>query len=147
MGQTVARTDSIRLKLAPDMHARLEKYAQSYGMPLSTLGAFALADWVNKQDLNASMTRMAVLEATRTGFAHAFNDEAMERAMAAALPSVVLALADAGHIDAEKVGGSALPEGPGGAQAGSGSSAVPQAAASAECAVGASPEDRARNAT
>ena len=78
MGQTVARTDSVRLKLSPDMLSRLEKYAQNYGMPLSTLGAFALAEWVNRQDQTASMVRMGVLEAMRSGVAQAFDQGSLE---------------------------------------------------------------------
>lgn len=59
--QAVARTDSVRLKLSPDMVARLERLAEAYGMPLSTLGAFALAEWVVGKENNVRLTREAVM--------------------------------------------------------------------------------------
>jgi len=99
MGQienATARTNSLRLKLAPDMVERLERLAGTYGMPVSTLGAFAVADWVARQELNASMTRMAVLEATRQGAAVMMSEEAMERAFERALPQVLAELVKAG---------------------------------------------------
>lgn len=68
MGQgqsSIARTDSIRLKLSPDMVARLEKLSVAHGMPLSTVAAFGLSDWICKQEQNASLARMAAMEIAR----------------------------------------------------------------------------------
>jgi hypothetical protein len=59
--QAVARTDSVRLKLSPDMVARLERLAEAYGMPLSTLGAFALAEWVVGKESSVRLAREAVM--------------------------------------------------------------------------------------
>lgn len=59
--QSVARTDSVRLKLSPDMVARLGRLAEAYGMPLSTLGALALGEWVVSKEANVRLAREAVL--------------------------------------------------------------------------------------
>ena len=59
------RTDSIRVRLAPEMMERLEALAARYGMPPSTLGAFAVAQFVQNEENKVSMARMAVLDATR----------------------------------------------------------------------------------
>lgn len=59
--QAVARTDSVRLKLSPDMVARLSRLAEAYGMPLSTLGALALGEWVVSKESNGRLARDAVM--------------------------------------------------------------------------------------
>ncbi len=59
------RTDSIRVRLAPDMMERFENLASSYGMPPATLCAFAVARFVQQEETNAQLTRMAVLDASR----------------------------------------------------------------------------------
>lgn len=99
MGQTeqvTARTNSLRLKLSPGMTDRLERLAETYGMPVSTLGAFAVADWVARQEMNASMTRMAVLEATRQGASAMLTESSMEAAFERALPQLMAELVKAG---------------------------------------------------
>ena len=54
MGQTeqvTARTNSLRLKLSPGMTGRLERLAETYGMPVSTLGALQwLTGWHARDD-------------------------------------------------------------------------------------------------
>lgn len=62
---TTRRTDSVRVKLAPEMLARLENQAKAFGMPVATVCAFAVADWIQRQENNLSMARMAVLDMSR----------------------------------------------------------------------------------
>ena len=54
------RTDSIRVRLAPEMMERFENLASRYGMPPATLCAFAVARFVQQEETNAQLTRMAV---------------------------------------------------------------------------------------
>lgn len=77
---TTRRTDSVRVKLAPEMLTRLEVQAKAFGMPVATVCAFAVADWIQRKENEKAMTRMAVLEATRQS-ADMFNmsEEQMER--------------------------------------------------------------------
>lgn len=59
------RTDSIRVRLSPEMMERFERLASCYGMPPATLCAFAVARFVQQEDTNAQLARMAVMGATR----------------------------------------------------------------------------------
>jgi phage portal protein BeeE len=65
MAIEIRRTGDLRVKLAPDMLARVEKMASEYGMPGATFAAFAIASYINQQENNQKYTRMAVLDATR----------------------------------------------------------------------------------
>lgn len=82
-----ARTESMRLKLAPDLLKRLESFSADFGMPTSTLAAFAVADWVNRQEMNRKMTKLAVLEATRQGMKQIEGVE-LENALKVSLPMI-----------------------------------------------------------
>lgn len=76
------RTDSIRVRLAPEMMERLEALAVRYGMPPSTLGAFAVAQFVQNEESKVSMARMAVLDATRRAaddISGSMDDATLER--------------------------------------------------------------------
>lgn len=89
MNEPIRRTDAVKIKLAPDVLARLEDQARVFGMPPSTLCAFAVADWLQRQENNAKLTRMAVLDATR----NLMGDEgSLAMAIEAALPAVTKAL-------------------------------------------------------
>lgn len=61
----VRRTGDCRIKLSPDMMLRLEKMADTYGMPSATLAAFALAEWLNQKESGLAMSRMAVMDIAR----------------------------------------------------------------------------------
>lgn len=89
-GQTsIARTDSIRLKLSPDMVARLEKLSIAHGMPLSTVAAFGLSDWICKQEQQASLARMAAMEIARQSVGMMGEmGEQLEKALPAMLASL-----------------------------------------------------------
>lgn len=77
---TTRRTDSVRVKLAPEMLVRLESQAKAFGMPVATVCAFAVADWIQRKENEKAMTRMAVLEATRqSGQMMSMTEEQMER--------------------------------------------------------------------
>jgi hypothetical protein len=62
---TVRRTDSVRVKLAPDMLDRVEKLANLYGMPTATLCAFAVAEWISGKENALQLSRMAVMDIGR----------------------------------------------------------------------------------
>lgn len=89
MNEPIRRTDAVKIKLAPEILARLEEQARAFGMPPSTLCAFAVADWLQRQENNAKLTRMAVLDATRNSLP---DDEQLARMLEAALPAMAKAL-------------------------------------------------------
>lgn len=89
MNEPIRRTDTVKIKLAPDILARVEDQARAYGMPPSTLCAFAVADWLQRQENNAKLARMAILDATRNSMP---SDEAVLKALEASMPAVVKAL-------------------------------------------------------
>lgn len=57
--ENIRRTDSIRVKLSPEMLSRVEALSADYGMPPATFAAFALADFVRRNDFNQKITRQA----------------------------------------------------------------------------------------
>lgn len=59
--QTIKRTDSIRVKLAPSMVERVERLAEAYCMPTATICAFAVAEWVAGKENNLRLARDAVM--------------------------------------------------------------------------------------
>lgn len=59
--QTIKRTDSIRVKLAPAMVERVERLAEAYCMPTATICAFAVAEWVAGKENNLRLARDAVM--------------------------------------------------------------------------------------
>ena len=76
------RTDSIRVRLSPEMMDRFEQLAKGYGMPPATLGAFAVARFVQQEENNAKLNRMAVLDATRNSsdkLDQVFSEDSMEK--------------------------------------------------------------------
>jgi len=98
-----ARTESVRVKLSPQMSQKLEGLAVEHGMPTSTLAAFAISHWINDQEQKAKMQKLAILDASRR-MAESFDPERMEKALAAALPAVIKAMASEGmELDHEKV--------------------------------------------
>jgi predicted transcriptional regulator len=93
VGQTVLRTDSVRVKLAPDMLERVEKLASDYGMPTATLCAFAVAEWVRTQERQHALARMAVLDASRRlGAEFDMSDERLEKVLGPALTAAMSAI-------------------------------------------------------
>jgi hypothetical protein len=91
MEQTINRTDSVRVKLAPQMLERVEKLATDFGMPVATLCAFAVAEWVRQKDQNVAIARMAVMDAARRTVDQSpkMDDEAMERMLGPAVEAML----------------------------------------------------------
>lgn len=80
--RNVIRTGSIRIKVAPEMLERIEVQAKAFCMPVATVCAFAVADWVTRQENNLKLSRMAVLNASRQTVEQmglGMTDERMER--------------------------------------------------------------------
>lgn len=61
----VRREDKVAIMLSAEMKERLDKVAAGFGMPPSTMCAFAVAAWVQQQENNAALARMAVMDMTR----------------------------------------------------------------------------------
>lgn len=61
----VRRTGDVRVKLAPEMRARLDGIAQSYGFPLATMAAVAIAEWVNTKEQSGKNQRMMLMDLAR----------------------------------------------------------------------------------
>lgn len=74
------RTDSIRVRLSPEMMERFENLAKRYGMPPATLCAFAVARFVQQEENNMQLTRMAVMDASRrAGDQFDLDDDKLEK--------------------------------------------------------------------
>lgn len=61
----VRRTGDVRIKLAPEMRERLDSIAQSYGFPLATMAAVAVAEWVNTKEQNSKNQQMMLMDVGR----------------------------------------------------------------------------------
>ncbi len=86
------RTDSMRVRIAPEMMERFEKIALRYGFPPSTLAAFAISKFVQSEENTLQFSRMAIMDATRkqaTQTADMFNDDAMERVFGPLLENIM----------------------------------------------------------
>jgi len=95
-----ARTDSLRIKLAPSMAERYESAASDFGMPTSTLAAFALSQWMIEYENKAKLSRAAMLELTRK-LSEEFSGEKLEKGIAAAV--LAMAKAEGMTLDHEAV--------------------------------------------
>lgn len=82
MDERNIRTGNIRIKVSPEMLDRIELQAKSLCMPVATVCAFAVGDWVTRQENNVKLSRMAVLNASRQSAEQLgvqMTDERMER--------------------------------------------------------------------
>lgn len=59
------RSESIRVRLAPDLMQRFEHQASRLGMTPATLAAYVLGSWVKSQEDQFRMQSMAVMDAAR----------------------------------------------------------------------------------
>lgn len=59
------RVESLRVRLAPDMMDKFDALAARFGMPASTLAAFALAQFVQQEETKATVTKLTAIEAAR----------------------------------------------------------------------------------
>lgn len=63
--EKVRRVEKVAIMFSPEMKDRIDKIAVAYGMPPSTLCSFAVASWVQAQENQLSMARMAVMQIAR----------------------------------------------------------------------------------
>lgn len=59
------RTESMRVRLAPDLMARYEHQAARVGMTPATLAAFIIGSWVKSQEDQLRMQSVAVMDVAR----------------------------------------------------------------------------------
>ena len=58
----VTRDETLRIKVAPDILRRLEALAVRFGLPSSTLAAYAVAQWLAQQEQGANMVEAVARE-------------------------------------------------------------------------------------
>ena len=58
----VTRDETLRIKVAPDIVRRLEQLALRFGLPSSTLAAYAVAQWLAQQEQGANMAQAVAKE-------------------------------------------------------------------------------------
>lgn len=58
----VTRDETLRIKVAPDILRRLEALAPRFGLPSSTLAAYAVAQWLSQQEQGANVAQAVAKE-------------------------------------------------------------------------------------
>ena len=58
----VTRDETLRIKVAPDVLRRLEHLALRFGLPSSTLAAYAVAQWLSQQEQGANVAQAVAKE-------------------------------------------------------------------------------------
>lgn len=58
----VTRDEVLRIKVAPDILRRLEALALRFGLPSSTLAAYAVAQWLAQQEQGANVAQAVAKE-------------------------------------------------------------------------------------
>lgn len=58
----VTRDETLRIKVAPDILRRLESLALRFGLPSSTLAAYAVAQWLAQQEQGANVAQAIAKE-------------------------------------------------------------------------------------
>ena len=58
----VTRDETLRIKVAPDIVRRLETLAGRFGLPSSTLAAYAVAQWLAQQEQGAAVAEAVAKE-------------------------------------------------------------------------------------
>ncbi len=61
----VRRVEIVAIMFSPEMKTRIDKIAVAFGMPPSTICSFAVASWVQAQENQLAMARMAVMQIAR----------------------------------------------------------------------------------
>lgn len=59
---TIRRTDSVRVKLSPAIVERLEKRAEVMGMPVATVCAVAVAEWLEQKEQSRKVAHLTAVE-------------------------------------------------------------------------------------
>lgn len=62
------RTESIRLRLSPEMMERFERQADRIGLTPSTLAAFVIGRWVKEEEDKTKVQTLAVMDIARRAF-------------------------------------------------------------------------------
>lgn len=63
--ERVRRVEKVAIMFSPEMKERLDKIAVAFGMPPSTICSFAVASWVQSQENQLALARMAVMQMAR----------------------------------------------------------------------------------
>lgn len=58
----VTRGEVLRIKVAPEIISRLETIALRFGLPPSTLAAYAVAQWIAQQEQGANIAQAVAKE-------------------------------------------------------------------------------------
>lgn len=58
----VTRDETLRIKVAPDILRRLEALSVRFGLPSSTLAAYAVAQWLAQQEQGANVAQAVAKE-------------------------------------------------------------------------------------
>lgn len=58
----VTRDETLRIKVAPDILRRLEALASRFGLPSSTLAAYAVAQWLAQQEQGSKIAEAVAKE-------------------------------------------------------------------------------------
>ena len=103
MDERNIRTGNIRIKVSPAMLDKIQAQADAYCMPVATICAFAVADWVTRQENNLKLSRMAVLNASRQSVEQmglGLSDERLERVFGPMIEAMGKAMAQLpGSVD------------------------------------------------
>lgn len=79
------RTDVVRVRLAPEMFARLGEIASRYCLPPSTMAAFAVAKFVQNEENNLVLSQNAMQNATSEAMKLAMKDEDLDKTISSIL--------------------------------------------------------------
>lgn len=86
------RSESIRVRLAPDLMQRFEHQAARLGMTPATLAAYVLGSWVKSQEDQFRLQSMAIMDAARKMLPQV-DESALEALTAGMLEGMAPALA------------------------------------------------------
>lgn len=81
----VRREDKIAVMFSSDMRRRLNVLAEGFGMPPSTLCAFAVATWVQQQERGLDLTRQAITQIADKAGEMLTDEEALQVAIGSAV--------------------------------------------------------------
>lgn len=102
---TSNRSESVRVRLSPEMMIRYEHQASRVGMTPATLAAFIIGAWVKSQEDQLRMQSVAVMDAARKMLPQV-DDQQLEALTAGMLEGMAPVLASlAGTTNGQEGGG------------------------------------------
>ncbi|MDC7692649.1 hypothetical protein [Vogesella indigofera] len=101
---TANRSESMRVRLAPDLMVRYEHQALRVGMTPATLAAYIIGSWVKSQEDQLRMQSVAVMDAARKMLPQV-DEEQLEALTAGMLEGMAPALAKLQHAAKGQEGG------------------------------------------